>query len=130
MLEERENKMQTEAIPSALSDFNLIIEKLIIKNEYADNNIIQLSGKLVCQQASSDKIVIALHAKDQAGQYIHLQQYEFEYCVDRMLEKDIDISVVVLSEINAEQSYEIEVKLLAEQTNQQWQTIQSHLLRV
>jgi|GEM_PF-6352919 len=126
MTEERELNMEMQAIPVIENEMTLEIEQLMLKTESADTSIIQLKGKLIRNDSTSDRVVVALHTKNNAGEYVHLQQYEFEYSLDQTSQKEIDLSVLVLSEVLPNQSYDIEIKLLTEQSNQQWQTIQRY----
>lgn len=121
-----ERKMKTEAMPVLMNEIGLEIDHISIKGELEDTKVIQLKGQLVREHAINEQVVIALHAKDQTGQYIHLQQYEFEYILDKALEQPIDISVVLLSEIQQNQRYELEIMLLTEQANEQWHTVQRY----
>ena len=127
MSEERESSMLTETMPVLTNVMELNVDHITIKGEHEDTRIIQLMGKLVREHAINEQVVIALHAKDQSGQYIHLQQYEFEYILDQALEQHIDISVVVLSDIKPDEKYEIEIMLLTEQANEQWHTVQRYI---
>ena len=122
--------MYTEAMPLLPSEVELTIQQLLIKKESFDTTIIQLKGKLIRTKATTNHIVIALHAKNKAGQYIHLQQYEFDYMVDQTLIKEIDISVLVLSDIKEDETFTVEVKVLTELTEQQWKAVQRYSVEV
>lgn len=130
MLEEREISMQANSLPVVGSEIELVVERLEIKRESMDTTIIQLRGKLIREQVQDSHIVIAIHAKDELGQYIHLQQYEFDYAIDKVYVKEVDISVLVLSEINSHRKYDIEIKLLTEEAPQQWKAIQSYTRKI
>lgn len=127
MLEESKLMNQVSTVPT---EIELIIDRLVMKQEPVDKTIIQLKGKLVRGQVEDSHFVIALHITDELGQYIHLQQYEFEYRVNTVFEKAIDISVVVLGEVNVNKKYDVEIKLLTNVASQQWKTIQSYTKKI